>query len=279
MTSATAFDTTARRPEAYTYAATPGFDALMTTRTATREAAFFLPHLRPGMRVLDVGCGPGTIALGLAEAVAPGEVIGLDLREDVLARARDGAAARGTANLRFERGSAYELPFPDESFDAVLAHVVLMHLREPARALAEMHRVLRPGGVVGLRDADHGACLAYPTTPLREQFYALRSRVQQHNGGDPFLGRSYRRLLLEAGFARTEAGATVNCAGSPAETRRLAAFARAQLAGMAPTALAEGWVDKGTLEAIPADFDEWAERPDAFYAVVACHAIGWVDPA
>ena len=267
--------TPAPEREAYTYRATPAFDALLTARTAEREAAFFLPHLRPGMRLLDVGCGPGTITFGLAEAVAPGECVGLDLRSDVVALARDAADDRGAANVRFGAGSVYELPFPDAAFDAAFAHAVLMHLREPVRALAELRRVLRPGGLVGVRDMDHGAHLVYPASPLRERFYALRGRVQQHNGGDPFLGRTYRRLLLEAGFARAEAGATANCAGSPVETRRLAALARAQLVGIAPTALAEGWADQATLEAIPADFDAWAERPDAFYAVVACHAIGW----
>jgi SAM-dependent methyltransferase len=229
------------------------------------------------MRLLDVGCGPGTITLGLAEVVAPGEVVGLDQRSEVLEQARTTAAQRGVANVRFETGSAYALPFPDASFDAAFAHVILMHLREPARALVEMRRVLRPGGVVGVRDPDFGAVLVYPRTSLREQFDTLRIRVRQHNGGDPFLGRTFRQLLLNAGFARTEAGASEDYAGSLIETRRVAAFQTTLLQGIAGTALSQGWVDQETLNAMQADLALWAERPDAFFTTVQCHAVGWVD--
>src|SRR5207302_57957 len=102
--------------EAYTQRDNPAFDAAMTARTAAREAAFFLPHLRSGMRLLDIGCGPGSITLGLAEVVAPGEVVGIDLRPEAVEQSRAAAAQRGIANVRFEVGSAYDLPFPDGSF-------------------------------------------------------------------------------------------------------------------------------------------------------------------
>jgi SAM-dependent methyltransferase len=261
--------------EAYTQRDNPDFDAAMAARTASSEAAFLLPHLRPGLRLLDVGCGPGTITLGLAAAVAPGEVVGLDLRPEVVEQARAVAAREGAANVRFEVGSAYALPYPDGSFDAAFAHIVLMHLREPVRALAEIRRVLRPGGVVGVRDVDFGAQLVFPLTPLWEQYLALRDRVRRHNGGHRSLGRAHRSLLLNAGFARAEAGATVESAGVLSETRSNAAFYRAQLPAIARTALAEGWADQATLDAMAAEFDAWAERPDAFYAAVYCHAVGW----
>ena len=267
-----------RAPAAETYPqrGNTGFEAHMAKREAARETAFFLPHLRPGMRVLDLGCGPGSITLGLAGVVAPGEVVGVDSQAAQVERARALAAERGVANARFETASAYELPFPDESFDAALAHVVLMHLREPVRALAEVRRVLRPGGVVGVRDVDWGASLFAPTTPLLEEWQALRVRVRQHNGGDPYMGRHHRRLLLEAGFTRTEAGASIMCAGSPEATREYAAFLKAQLQGIAVTALAEGWLDQAAVGTLAAGMDAWAERPDAFSAALHCEAVGWV---
>ena len=186
------------------------------------------------------------------------------------------SAARGVMNASFEVADVYRLPFPDGSFDAVFAHAVLMHLREPVRALAEMRRVLRPGGIVGVRDCDWGGRIHAPTTPLLEKWYAVTVRIRQCNGGDPFMGRHHRRLLLEAGFARAEASVSVWSAGTPEETRRCATFLKAQLQGFAPTALAERWMDQTTVEAVDAEIDAWAGRPDALYVDTFCEALGWV---
>jgi ubiquinone/menaquinone biosynthesis C-methylase UbiE len=262
--------------ERYTQQSNAAFEAAISARTAFREGGFFLPHLRPGMSVLDVGCGPGSITVGLAEVVAPGEVVGVDLQPSQVEQARARAMERGLTNSRFEVASAYQLPFPDASFDAAFAHVVLMHLREPVRALQEIHRVLRPGGAVGVRDPDFGTILLVPASPLREQYRSLRDHVQQHNGGDPFMARHHRRHLLEAGFERATATASVSTAGSPAECRAWAAFLKGQLQGVARTALAEGWADRDSLDAMAQEIESWAEHPDAFAATIMCEAIGWV---
>jgi SAM-dependent methyltransferase len=140
----------------YIQRANPAFEAVLATRTASHAAGFFLPYLRPGMRVLDVGCGPGSITLGLAEAVAPGAVVGIDLQPAQVEQARAFAATRGVTNVRYEVADLYALPFPDVAFDAAFAHTVVIGLREPVRALAELRRVLRPGGLVGVRDPDWG---------------------------------------------------------------------------------------------------------------------------
>jgi SAM-dependent methyltransferase len=262
--------------EVYSQRENPAFEAALAKRTADQEAAFFLPYLRPGLRLLDVGCGPGAITLGLAELVQPGEVVGVDVQTSQVEDARRLAAERGVGNARFEVADVYRLPFPDGSFDAVFAHAVLMHLREPVRALQEMHRVLRPGGIAGLRDPDWGAELFFPETPVVEQFRALRVRVRQENGSDPYFGRQQRRCLLEAGFARAEATASVGSAGSLDETRGRAPWYKAQLQGFGRTAIAAGWIDQATVDAMAEAIDAWSERPDAFSVGVWCEAIGWV---
>ena len=261
--------------EVYSQRDNPAYKAELAKRTAVRNAAFLLPHLRPGMRLLDVGSGPGTISLGLAEAVAPGEVVGIDIEPAQVEEARIAATERGVTNVRFEVGDAYRLPFADHAFDAVFAHTVLMHLREPVRALAGMRRVLCPGGIIGVRDPDVGAGFSVPATPLQDQRRALQLRVLQQYGGDFNLGRHHRRLLLEAGFVRAEATASTESAGSLEATRRRGAIAKIRLQGFAKIGLAEGWVSEATVEAMLADIDAWAERPDAFYVTTWCEAVGW----
>lgn len=176
--------------ESYSHRGNPAFEAEMALRTAAKEGAFFLPFLRPGMRVLDLGCGPGSITLGLAQAVAPGEAIGVDLQPSQVAQAQALGAARGVMNVRFEVADVYQLPFPDGSFDAVFGNAVLMHLRKPVPALVEVRRVLDPGGIVGVRDCDWGGRIHAPMTPLFDHWYTLTVRVRQRNGGDPLHGPS-----------------------------------------------------------------------------------------
>jgi SAM-dependent methyltransferase len=266
------------RSEVYSQGANAAFEAEMAARSAARDAAFLLPHLRPGMRLLDAGCGPGSITLGLAESVAPGETIGIDMQSAQVEQARALAAAR-SAGVRFQVGDIYALPFPDASFDAVFANGVLMHLSEPLRALAELRRVLRPDGIAGIRDPDFGTSVYTPTTLLLERWLELRVRVRRHNGGDPFVSRRYRQLLLEAGFARTAASATIDCSGSPQETVRHAAFLKAQLRGFARTAVAQGWMSSAAVDETAAEIDAWALRPGAFCATTWCQALGWAGAA
>lgn len=269
----------ASEAEVYTQRANPAFEAALATRTAGRDAAFFTRHLRPGMRVLDIGCGPGSITLGLAQRVAPAEVVGVDIQPALIERARALAAAHAQHNVRFEAGDVYRLPFADACFDAAFGNGVLMHLAEPTRALAELRRVLRPGGVIGVRDPDFGAALHAPLTPTLQRWLELRVRVRRHNGGDPFIGRRLRKLLLDAGFVDVAAGASVDSAGTPETIQRHVAFMKAQWVGLARTAVAQAWLSPTQVDAALAEIDAWSQAPDAFAATMWCEAAGVVPPA
>jgi ubiquinone/menaquinone biosynthesis C-methylase UbiE len=265
--------------EMYTFHTNPAAESVFARRSASAEAAFFLPHLKSGMHLLDCGSGPGSITCDLAEVVAPGEVVGLDIQPEQVARARALASERGVSNARFEVGSVYALPFPDASFDAAFAHMVLLHLSDPGAALREIRRVLKPGGIVGIRDGDFSLWQFSPPTPLLEELKALHLRVFRHNGGSPFYASQQRALLLEAGFVRTEASAAflMNGAGSLAKTQQAAEIVSAFLRGSAyrETAIGQGWVDEAGLDAMYAELQAWGERPDAFYALAQCAAVGW----
>ncbi|HEY2993761.1 MAG TPA: methyltransferase domain-containing protein [Methylomirabilota bacterium] len=251
-------------------------------RRTGQVAAFLAPHLRAGMRLLDCGCGPGSITVDLAQAVAPGDTIGIDLREDALAQARALARERRIANVAFQAASVYHLPFPDGSFDAAFACAVLQHLAAPLVALQEIRRVLKPGGVIGVADGSATLDFRYPTNPLLEKWDWLRAREREHNTGRPPEMLRLRVLLREAGFARTQASGTLTTetgppAGSIEETRRLAQNYLIRLRGvLGELALAQGWTTKQELEQIADALIAWGEAPDAFYARPAFTALGWV---
>jgi SAM-dependent methyltransferase len=251
------------------------FEEQIAQRTAARDAEFLFPYLKPGMRALDVGCGPGSITVGLAELVAPGEVVGIDIQPESIERARAAALEAKMSNVRFEVADCYRLPFPDGSFDVCYANSVLQHLREPVAALMEMRRVLRPGGFAGVRDAAPGSIMA-PPDPLIEEGGALNRRRRRQNGGYPDVVQHHREFLLAAGFARTQASASTDTYGTVEETRRFAAYLKSVWQGSMRTALAEGWVDQAKVDELLSAVEAWGERPDALYVMVRCNAIGWV---
>jgi SAM-dependent methyltransferase len=255
--------------------------AVFARRTG-EVAAFLAPHLRAGMRLLDCGCGPGSITVDLARAVAPGEAIGIDLREDALAQGRALALERGIANVTFETASVYQLPYPDGSFDTAFACAVLQHLAAALAALKEMRRVLKLGGVIGIVDGSSTITFRYPTNSLLDKWDRLRTLEREHNAGHPSDALRLRALLREAGFARTQAsGDMVTEAGPPAgsleETRRVAQNHLIRLRGvLGELAIAQGWTTKQELEQIADALIIWGEAADAFYARPAFMAIGWV---
>ena len=155
-------------------------------RTAENSAGYLLPHLTAGARLLDVGCGPGTITADLAARV--GQVTAIDAAEDILGQARAEAEQRGQANVSFQPGDVYHLDFPDGSFDVVHAHQVLQHLSEPVAALAEMRRVCRPGGLVAARDGDYAGMFWYPQELELAEWQALYRKVARALGGEPDAG-------------------------------------------------------------------------------------------
>ena len=265
--------------ELYTHGYSEQVVGLMARRSLTGTLGFLLPHLKPGMRVLDCGCGPGSITADVAELVAPGQVIGVDIEPGQVEAARRRAEERGLANARFEVASLYELPFSDASFDRAYAHTAVQHLREPLRALREIRRVLAPGRLPGLRDDDWGAYLWEPRDPLVELAMDLIFKVMRRNGGDPFYPRHQRRLLREAGFVRTAGSASAGCFGTAEAARYWAevTIAHNSAPAFVQTVLEQGWADEGTLAATQEALRAWGEHPDAYLAIMNCEAIGWVD--
>jgi len=266
-----------KQSEQYTHGQGKVMTRVLGQRTAASHAAFFTPYLHSGMSLLDCGCGPGSVTIDLAELVKPGEVVGVDMAEVQLEHARTNASARGVSNLRFETANIYELPFPDHTFDAVFSHAVVEHLSDPIKALKEQYRVLKPGGILGIRDADRAGEIFWPQVPaLVNLLETTWNRLMQHNGAAPFIGRRLRSLLNEIGLKRVEASASFECHGTPESVQFAGDGAADYFSGtFADQVIELGWLDRAEIENVKAAWKAWGENPDAFWARSWCEAVGW----
>jgi SAM-dependent methyltransferase len=246
-------------------------------RQARTFLPFLLPHLRPGLEILEVGCGVGALLLDVAATTGAARVVGVDPDDGQLAVGRANAQMGGLP-AEFVEGSAYSLPFPDESFDVVYANAVLLYLRRPVDALREMRRVLRADGVVAVSDDDISTLVFSPDVPGLGLGPPLFERVVAHEGGNTRYSRHLRTLFREAGFARTEGHAlTPETYGDAAGARWMADVAIGMFSApaMATTILDEGWASQAELDDVLRAMDEWGNHPDAFMTWLYCAALGW----
>ena len=252
--------------ECYSHGYHPAIVGSYTWRTAENSAAFLLPHLRSDAEVLDVGCGPGTITLGLARRA--GRVVGVDMSPEMVEACGALATREGVANVSFEAGSAYELPFDGDAFDVVYAHQVLQHLADPVAALREFRRVLRPGGLVAVRDSDYDSMVHAPVEPAIERWREIVPQVAAANGGEANAGRHLPGWVRAAGFVEPAVTASTT---TYADAEGRAAWGgmwavRATDSDFATHATAGGFATRSDLEAISAAFRRWADQPHGFWA-------------
>ncbi|MFF8034500.1 methyltransferase domain-containing protein [Streptomyces sp. NPDC016626] len=241
-----------------------------TWRTAANSAAYLLGVLEPHMRILDIGCGPGTITADLAAHVPDGHVTGLDREPAVLERARAVAGERGPGNVGFTVGDVHALDFPDGTFCVVHAHQVLQHVGDPVRALREMLRVTRPGGFVAVRDADYAAMTWYPASPGMERWRDLYRRVARSNGGEPDAGRRLKAWALAAGFTDITATSgtwTFSTAEERAWWSGLWAD-RTVASAYAGRAVDGGHATREQLREAAGAWREWGARDDGWFSVL-----------
>ena len=264
------------RKDTYTHGHHASVVGQHSRRTAEEAAAFLIPRLRPGMRLLDVGCGPGSITAGLVKYVDPGEVVGIDAEPGVLETARELTAA--AANLTFEEGSVYGLPYEDGSFDVAYAHQLMQHLADPPAALREMGRVVRPGGYVAVRDSDYQTMICHPSTEAIEEWRALYTEVVRRNGADANAGRRIPSWLARAGLEQVEVSTTVAMMRDPAEVLNWGnSWAeRVTSSSLAEQALAYGLATREDLERIAAGWRAWARDDEALFLFVHVEGLATV---
>jgi SAM-dependent methyltransferase len=238
-------------------------------RTAENSCAYLLAHLAPGQRLLDVGAGPGTITADLAERVAPGRVTAFEATEDALALTRAELGRRGI-DADFVVGDVHALDLPDDSFDVVHAHQVLQHVADPVRALREMRRVCRPGGVVAVRDSDYAAFAWYPVLPELDRWLELYQAAARANGGEPDAGRRLLSWARVAGFTDVNPSADNWCFATPEDRDYWGGMwaDRILTSALATQLLDEGLSTADELHRISRAWTTWAADPDAWIAIL-----------
>jgi ubiquinone/menaquinone biosynthesis C-methylase UbiE len=239
-------------------------DAAARTDAAQEYKRWLLESLdiQPGQVIIDVGCGPGIDLASLADAVGPaGTVIGIDADPAMVEEARRRTKANPTIEVR--PGDAHALDLPDAAVDRARVDRVLQHVEDPTRALVELRRVVRPGGLIGLAEPDWDTLAIddpdLATSRAFTRFIADRTR----NG---VIGRQLARLAADAGLiVRTVRPMVVLLNGFDAAERLLGLrrnTTRAIRAGQMSETEAAAWLDRLTESAYPASF--------TFTAAVAC---------
>ena len=250
-----------------------------SARTAQTCFAYGLDRLRPGMSVLDVGCGPGTITADIARLVAPGPVTGVDIEAASLEQAREHARNLGVTNIDFQVMSGYELAFPDGTFDLTHTHMVLHHTSDPAAVLREMRRVTRPGGIVAARETDIPAVTWYPDSAGLARWRELFAESIRLGGGEPAAGRRLLSWAHQAGLTdiTCTAAATTYQAGESATW--IATSWHDRLLGSAITEelTKAGSTTMDELASVAQAWLDWAAHPDAWLMMPASEILAVAD--
>jgi SAM-dependent methyltransferase len=241
------------------------------TRSLGSTAGFFAPYLKPGMNLLDCGCGPGAITLDFAEALAPGEVVGLDIDDRMLEQARATATERGATNVRFESGDILKLPFPDASFDAVWAASVLQYMPDPLAAVKEMARVVKPGGVVAARDRNYQGDILGNANPKLRRFFKLYYRWTSSWGFNTRFGGDLRAVFHNAGLVDVVSSASYENNGTTERVR----WTADRYASLLPRVIDQlGLTGSVDTDDLVAAWHRWGEDPRSHYCMARCEAVG-----
>jgi SAM-dependent methyltransferase len=197
--------------------------------------------ISPGMKVLDVGSGPGDVAFLVASIVGPeGRVTGTDRAPQAVEKAQERAASLGYSNVTFVRGDPAEMSF-DEPFDAVVGRFVLMYYPDPTETLRRFVRHLRPGGIVAFQESDHGGARSFPRNALWERLMGLMGEVQLRSGAEMAMGLKLYPAFIAAGLPSPTMQADVGIIGAQdAYVEHLANFMVQGLRSMLPAIIKHG---------------------------------------
>ena len=243
--------------------------------TAEANAGYLLPYLRPGLRILDFGCGPGTISVGLARAVAPGEMHGVDMEESQIELARSVARVGGQDNATFQVGDVSHLDFEDNFFDVAHCHNVLMHVPDTLAVLTEVKRVLKPGGIIGCREMICRSSFTHPDFGVIRRAWDMFEDLLAADDGHPQMGKDLKTRLLETGFSNVQAAASFDTYNAPRDIEFIFRLAGGWFLSpeITEAAIKYGAATEKLCNDIRVAYEKWKEHPGAFLGVAYGEAV------
>ncbi|AXQ99543.1 methyltransferase domain-containing protein [Pseudoalteromonas piscicida] len=249
---------------------------IMQSRTAQDNAALFLDYVQDGDRILDVGCGPGSITMDFAERFGSSEVYGIDIEQGQIDMATAEAQGKGLQNCHFKAASIFELPYEDGFFDAVYGHTILMQFSNVHDALTEVKRVLKPGGIISFREVDLGQNFYHGSQSAIKRLMDVFAKSIEYNQGNPNIGRALPKLVGEAGYAVEECVASYSQPSTP--TGKMM-FYKSMLslwnkANFTTQAVDLKWITVEQRDEIAKQLKQESRRPDVLAAINYVEVVG-----
>lgn len=253
--------------------------AVFSERRVRDLCSYLMPHINSGMKILDVGCGPGSLTADFAEIVTnKGSVVGVDIDKNQLHCARALSQKRGLDNATFKLADIMNLPFEDDTFDISHVSGVLCQIKDSLSGLKELKRVTKPGGIVAAREPIFECYIIYPDNEVFKESIKLATLAVNALDSDFNLGKKLKTLFNKANFSKVSI--TVSCETQATQTK----------VKNVCDSLLEDWrsspwsqyiqehklVDKKMISQYLKATLDFSEHPDAFLSIPWGQAIGWV---
>lgn len=242
---------------------------LIQNRSVENCCAFIKDIISRSTSILDIGCGPGSITQGLAKLAPEAEVIGVDISENQIQLATELAKTESSENLSFQQASIFELPFADNSFDLIYCQTVFVHIPEHKKALAETKRVLKPKGVLAIREVINSYAVLFPVSEILQKLKTVFYNGLIAAGGSPDIGMLMGEKLLAAGFQNLKQ--SVAWERSPEDETKndyyiniVSPVIYGELGGKA---VRNGWITEQDLEELETVCLELSNNPNAMWAI------------
>lgn len=247
-------------------------------RSAFEKGRFLIPHLKETDHLLDCGCGPGSMTLDFASLLKKGRVSGIDLEPSQIEHAKQLMKERALSNAEFQKGNILNLPYKDATFDVAFTNGVLWTLESPIKALDELLRVVKPGGIIACREPSFDGLLYYPESKLFEKAFNLQLRSLDELGSYPNIGKELFSYFSEVNLQNTQVSVSCDVYSSSKKRKQIAQYfiAAWDEAPWSKHIREKSWASEGEIKELQQELLCWEKKPGAFISAPWFEALGFV---